>query len=179
MTMAPGLRKLTLTAHLTLSIGWLGAVVAFLALAIVGVASQEVHMMRSACLAMGLLVSYVIVPLALASLVSGLVSALGTKWGLVRHYWVILKLALTIASIVVLLVQVAPINEVAELAAALDSSVATLRGLSKRPLIHAAGGLMVLLVIQVLGVYKPHGLTGHGRRKLAAIEAGSNGQGEH
>ncbi len=36
MTMAPGVRKLALTAHVASSVGWLGAVVAFLALSIVG-----------------------------------------------------------------------------------------------------------------------------------------------
>jgi hypothetical protein len=59
---------------------------------------------------MGLLVSYVIVPLALTSLLSGLASAFGTKWGLLRHYWVLIKLLLTIFAVVVLLVQVKPIE---------------------------------------------------------------------
>jgi hypothetical protein len=46
---------------------------------------------------------YVIVPLAVAALLTGLVMALGTPWGLFRHYWVLISLVLTILATVVLL----------------------------------------------------------------------------
>jgi hypothetical protein len=36
MAMTPRLRKFALTAHVTSSVGWLGAVAAFLALAVAG-----------------------------------------------------------------------------------------------------------------------------------------------
>ena len=42
--------------------------------------------MRGAYLAMDLIGWFVIVPLSLASLLTGLVQALGTTWGLFRHY---------------------------------------------------------------------------------------------
>jgi hypothetical protein len=160
--MRPSLRRLALTAHLTFSIGWVGAVTAFLALAIAGVTSQEGQLVRAAYLAMDLLGSWVIVPLAFTSLLSGLVSALGTKWGLFRHYWVLTKLLLTILAIVILLVQLAPIMRLAEAAADPTWTLTALPEM-KRPLIHAAGGLLVLLVVQVLGVYKPWGMTRYGR----------------
>jgi hypothetical protein len=162
--MAPGLRKLALTAHVSFSVGWLGAVIAFLALAIAGVTSQHAQTVRAAYLAMALLVSYVIVPLAFTSLLSGVISALGTKWGLFRHYWVLVKLVLTVIAIAVLLVQRAPISQLAVIAADPASAVAVL-GENRRPLIHAAGGLVVLLVVQVLGVYKPRGMTRYGWRQ--------------
>lgn len=163
MPMKPGLRKLALAGHLTFSIGWLGAIAAFLALAIAGVTSRDAQMVRGAYLTMGFLVSYVIVPLALTSLLSGLLSALGTNWGLFRHYWVVVKLLLTIAAVVVLLVQVKPIKGLASVAADLTSSIGGPE--ARRPLIHAAGGLGVLLVIQILGVYKPRGMTRRGWRQ--------------
>lgn len=157
-------RKLALTAHVSVSVGWLGAVMAFLALAIAGVTSQQAQTVRAAYLAMGLLVSYVIVPLAFTALLTGLVSALGTKWGLLRHYWVLLKLLLTIVAIVVLLRQLEPIGQLAEMARDPASSTAVLRE-NRRPLFHAAGGLVVLLVVQVLGLYKPRGMTRYGWRQ--------------
>jgi hypothetical protein len=169
MIMTSRLRKLALTAHLTSSLGWLGAVIAFLALAVAGVTSQDAQMVRAACLAMGLMVSYVIVPLAFASLLTGLVSALGTKWGLFRHYWVLTKFVLIIIAIIVLLMQLEPIRHMADIATDPTSDAtsfsAVLRGESRRPLIHAAGGLVVLLVVQVLGVYKPWGRTRYGRKR--------------
>jgi ABC-type nickel/cobalt efflux system permease component RcnA len=81
------LRKLVLTAHITFSVGWLGAVAVFLALAIAGLTSRDPQMVRAAYSAMELTARFVIVPLAIASLFSGLIQSLGTPWGLFRHYW--------------------------------------------------------------------------------------------
>ena len=108
--MAPGLRKLVLTAHIVSSVGWLGAVVGFLALSVAGLTSQDPRLVRGAYLAMDLIVRQVIVPLALASLLIGIVQALGTTWGLFRHYWVLVKLLVITAAIVVLLLQLEPIT---------------------------------------------------------------------
>src|SRR5690348_12939590 len=96
MIMPPGFRKGALTAHVTASLGWFGAVAAFLALALVGLTSQDVQLVRAAYPAMELITRFVIVPLAVASLLTGVVSSLGTKWGLFRYYWVLLKLVITI-----------------------------------------------------------------------------------
>jgi hypothetical protein len=164
MRMTPRVRKIALNTHLTFSIGWLGAVAAFLALALAGLNSQNDQLVRAAYLAMALMVSYVIVPLAFGSLVTGLVSSLGTHWGLFRHYWVFFKFALTTIAIIVLLAQVEPISYFAGVAADPGSSIAILRG-TARPLIHAAAGMVVLLVVQVLGVHKPRGMTRYGWRK--------------
>ena len=66
MTMTPRLRKFGLTAHVMFSVGWLGAVAAYLALAIAGLTSQDAQMVRAAYLAMKLIGWSVIVPLSLA-----------------------------------------------------------------------------------------------------------------
>lgn len=161
--MQPGLRKVALTAHLTFSIGWLGAVAAFLAPAVAAAVSQDVQIVRAASVSMASIISYVIVPLAFGSLLTGLVSALGTPWGLFRHYWVLAKLLLTLIATIVLLVQLEPINDLARMAADPTSSVADFRE-TRRALLHAGGGVLVLLAIQVLGVYKPRGMTAYGRR---------------
>ena len=95
MTMPPGLRRFALAAHLTLSVGWIGAVAAYMALDLATATSQDAQTLRAAYLGMELIVRNVIVPLALASLLTGLVMALGTKWGLFRHYWVLISLLLT------------------------------------------------------------------------------------
>lgn len=68
MTMTLPLRKFALTAHVTSSVGWLGAVGGFLALAVAGLASPDAQVVRAACLAMELTGWFVIVPLSLASL---------------------------------------------------------------------------------------------------------------
>ena len=88
MTMTPGLRRFALTAHVTSSVGWLGAVVAYLVLVVAALTSQDAQRVGAAWIAMELTGWYAIVPLALASVFTGLVNALGTPWGLFRHYWV-------------------------------------------------------------------------------------------
>ena len=117
MTMTPGLRKFALTAHVTSSVGWIGAVVAYLALAVAALTSQDAQTVRAAWIAMELTGWFVIVPLALASLLTGLVNALGTTWGLFRHYWVLLKLLLTIFATIVLLVHMQTVSYIAGVAA--------------------------------------------------------------
>ncbi len=103
MIMTPRLRKFALTAHVISSVGWLGAGAVVLALGVVGLTSQDDQTVRAAYLATESIAWLVLVPLALASLVIGVVNALGTKWGLFRHYWVLAKLLLTIVATIILL----------------------------------------------------------------------------
>ncbi|MGH2355086.1 MAG: DUF2269 domain-containing protein [Chloroflexota bacterium] len=162
MTMPPGVRKLALIAHLTCSVGWIGAVVAYLALSVTAVTSQDAQTIRAAYLAMELIGWSAIVPLALAALLTGLVMALGTPWGLFRHYWVLLTLVLTILASVILLLHLPTVSSLADVARAADG--ADLGGLGG-DLFHPGVGLVVLLVITGLNVYKPRGLTPYGWRK--------------
>jgi hypothetical protein len=168
--MTPRLRKLALSAHLTFSVGWIGAVLAYLALGVGAVTSEDVQMVRAAWTAMDLTGWYVIVPLALASLLTGLVMALGTKWGLFRHYWVLISFVLTILATVVLLLHMPTVSLMAEVAQ--GARGATLKGLGG-DLLHPGIGLVVLLVIQVLNLYKPQGMTRYGWRKQQAQRAAS------
>lgn len=166
MTMTPRVRKFALTAHVTSSVGWLGAVAGFLALAIAGLTSRDAQIVRAAYLAMELIAWFVIVPLALASVLTGLVQSLGTTWGLFRHYWVLVKFSVTVLATVVLLLQTEAISYLGGVAAETTLSSADLRGARFSLVVHAGGGLLVLLVPMTLSVYKPRGLTRYGRRKL-------------
>ena len=103
MTMSPRIRKFALTAHITSSVGWIGAVVAYLALVVATQTSQDTHMVRAAFIAMEPIIRFALVPLAFASLLTGLIMSLGTPWGLFRHYWVLAKLLLTVLATLVLL----------------------------------------------------------------------------
>lgn len=163
MILSPPIRKFALAVHLSCSVGWLGAVVAYLALDLAVATSVDAAMVRSAWMAMGLVVSWAIVPLALASLVTGLVMALGTKWGLIRHWWVLISFVLTVLATVVLLSEAGVVTRSAATAAA-STTAAELRALPPT-LLHSVGGLGVLLVVQVLNIYKPQGLTPYGWRK--------------
>ena len=163
--MSPGLRKFALTAHVTSSVGWLGAVGGFLALAIAGLTRDDAQMVRAAYIAMDLIAWFVIVPLSFASLVTGLIQSLGTTWGLFRHYWVLIKLLMNVLASIALLLHMQPISRMAGVAAEGTLSGADLRGLRIQLVADAAAALLLLLVAVTLSVYKPRGLTRYGRRK--------------
>jgi hypothetical protein len=165
MTMTPGIRKFALTAHVSCSVGLLGSIAAFLVLAFAGLFGQESQVIRAAYVAMDLIARILIVPLAFVSLFSGIVQSLGTPWGLFRHYWILAKLLLTAFATTVLLVKLELIGRAAHLAAETILRRSDLYAIGTELAVHAAGGLVVLLVPTVLSVYKPRGLTPYGRRK--------------
>src|SRR5687768_3340719 len=165
MIMTPRLRKFALTAHVTSSVGWLGAVAGFLALAVAGLSSQDAQMMRAAYLAMELTGWFVIVPLSLASLPTGLVMSLGTEWGLFRHYWVLAKFLITILATILLLVHMQPVGHLADVVAETTLAHGALAGLRVQLVADAGAALLALLVATALSVYKPRGMTRYGRRK--------------
>ncbi len=173
MMLAPGLRRLALTAHIVASVGWLGAVAAFLVLAVVGLASPDASLARSAYAVLGALARYAILPLCLAALATGVLQSLGTVWGLVRHYWVLVKLVITLLSTLILLVHLRPINAIAAIAAA--GPIGDGEHLQLRVQLAVAAGLAVLalLLATTLSVYKPQGLTPYGWRTRHARRTGS------
>jgi hypothetical protein len=151
MAMPRGLRRLVLTAHVSTSVGWLGAVVAFLPLAVAALVSQDAVTVRAIQTGMGWIGWYALVPLSLASLLTGLVQSLGTEWGLLRHYWVLLKLVLNVFASGVLLLFMQRLG------------TAFMGG--DAPLVHGGVALPLLLVATILSIYKPRGLTPYGWRK--------------
>jgi hypothetical protein len=163
VTVPPRIRRLALTAHVTSSVGWLGAITAFLGLAIVGLTGHDAQVVRGAYLVMEPAAWFVLVPLAVASLLTGVVQALGTTWGLFRHYWVVFKLAITVVATVVLLVYMETFALMADVAADQSADLGAVRNPS--PLLHAAAAILLLLAATALAIYKPRGRTRYGRRK--------------
>lgn len=158
--MGPRLRKAMLTVHVGVSVGWLGAVAAYIALNVPALTSQDEHVVRSAYLMMEPVASYAIVPLAVASSLTGILQALGTPWGLFQHYWVLISLAMTLFATTILLLHMPTIQEMADLARSRSENIQQLSG----DLFHSIGGLVILLIPLVLNIYKPRGLTKYGWR---------------
>lgn len=163
MIMAPSLRKFALTAHVTTSVGWLGAVVGFLALAVAGLISQDAQRVRATYIAMELTGWFALVPLSVASLLTGLVQSLGTTWGLFRHYWVLAKLLINVFATMVLLMFMQTLGDLADVASSSSGDRSPLT--NPTAVIHSSGALLLLLVATVLSVYKPRGMTRYGQRQ--------------
>ena len=167
--MTPALRKLTITAHVTFSVGWLGAVAAFLVLSIAGLSSHDAEVVRGAYLSMDLISRFIVIPMCFAAVATGLLQALGTPWGLFRYYWIALKFGLAIfATLALLLHQFVAVAEAAKRVsgAAAETLFSADLGSLKTELVRAPSlAILLLLVVTTLGVYKPWGLTRYGQRK--------------
>jgi len=104
-----------------------------------------------------------------AALVTGLLQALGTPWGLFRYYWIMLKFGLAIFATFALLVhQFGAMAEAAKRVsgAAAETLFSADFGPLKTELVRAPSlAIVLLLVVTTLGVYKPWGPTRYGQRK--------------
>ena len=164
MMFAPPLRRFMLWVHVITSVDFPGAVGGFLALAIIGATTADTSVMRGVYVAMSIVTWDVIVPLAFASLILGIVQSLGTPWGLFRFYWIIVKLVLTLIATLVLMLQTGTVSALA--VAALTGDVSNLGQARLTMVVHGAGGLLILIVIIALSIYKPRGMTRYGSGKL-------------
>jgi hypothetical protein len=171
MTFPPPVRKFLLTVHVTFAVGWLGAIAAYVALNVPAVASTDPQTVRAAYLMMEPVTVYAIVPLAVATLLTGVIQSLGTPWGLFRHYWVVVSLVLTVVATAILIEHTNTIRALADMARDPNADMRAIGG----DLFHSVGGLIVLLIPLWLNMYKPRGLTRYGwrrqqRRKSAPTE---------
>jgi hypothetical protein len=166
LTLAPDLRKFALTAHVVTSVAWVGVVASFLALAIAGLVSAEVQFARASSVAMDFTYRSAVIPLGLVSLATGIISSLGTDWVLFRHCWVLVKLLLTVAAVLLMLVHMQPVGHMAAVAAENTPSDADLARLRIQLVAYAGAALAALVFATALSTYKPRGRTGYGVRKL-------------
>ncbi len=164
--MTPVLRKSALTAHVISSVGWLGAVSAFMVLSIAGLRSPDMAVARSAYVSMNLIGLYAIVPMSLASVATGIWIGLGTEWGLRRYYWVIVKLLASLFSTVLLLLhQFTAVAAAAKTAS--ETALSEVPGIGQTAIqlvVDASLGLALLVGITLLSVFKPWGRTRFGQR---------------
>lgn len=164
VNMRPRLRKLALTGHVVFSVGWLGSVSAFFALAVAGLILHDSQMVRATYLSMELITRFVIVPFCFASFITGLVSSLGTDWGVFRHYWVVVKFAITVVSTFGLLMHARPISYLADVV--MTEPLSSSQYPIQIELVIVSGAAILALLVAIgLSVYKPKGVTRYGWRK--------------
>jgi hypothetical protein len=173
MIMPPPARKLGLLAHVVCSVGWLGAVAVSLVLGVIGLTASDGRLVQAAYLTMEVVGWAILVPFSVLSLLTGLIQALGTRWGLLRHYWVIIKLVMNLLATGVLLLYTQTLALLADTARSwTGGDPGAMRDPS--PVLHGAAALVLLLVAAVLSVYKPAGQTAYGQRRAAARRSGQH-----
>jgi ribose/xylose/arabinose/galactoside ABC-type transport system permease subunit len=157
--LSPVARKTLLAMHIAVSVGWMGAAAAYVALNVPALTADEQEA-RAAYLMMPIVADYALVPLAIAAVVTGIALALGTRWGLLQHYWVTVSLVVTLFAATILVLHLPAIDGLAVVAADPEADVSALGG----DLLHSVGGLVVLSLPLALNVVKPRGLTRRGWR---------------
>lgn len=144
-------RSALLTVHVILSVGWLGLEASLLVLAAAVLRTGD----PGAAAALDLLGGTLLAPFAFGALVTGLVLSLTTRWGLVRHWWVLAKFVITVVLVA---------GSQALLLGRLDRIAGGAIGeLPEQVLAMTSVGLALLVVATVLSVVKPWGRTARGR----------------
>ncbi|MET7368291.1 DUF2269 domain-containing protein [Streptomyces sp. NPDC005566] len=151
-------RRSLLVAHVAVSVSWLGLTVGLLALGLAAFLTGDSSMTEAATRSMKVFGDWLVVPVALLSLLSGLVLSLGTPWGLARHRWVWTKFWLTLVTAGLSIFSLRPgIDE----AAAQGSADINL-------VIAPSVATATYLFITAISVLKPWGPTRRGRRLRAS-----------
>ncbi|MFE6649761.1 DUF2269 domain-containing protein [Nocardioides sp. NPDC057772] len=170
MIVGPRPRRLLLALHLSCSVGWIGVVCAYLVLAFAVPATDDPEVVRAAWIGMELIGWYATVPLALGSLATGLLMGAVTKWGLLRHYWVLISLVGTVVLTAVLIMHMPSVTAQADRARTLGEEDLLAMGSDTT---HAVIGLVLLIGIMMLNIFKPRGVTRYGWSKDRAARAAS------
>lgn len=149
------MRRVILAAHVALSVGWMGAVAAFAVIAGYGAAlTPSDRAVPGIYAALWVVMWAIIVPLAVLSLLTGVLQSVGTTWGLFRHYWVAMKLVLTIGATGLLLLHTRVAGTAVTLSATGDPHLVPLQ---QQLLLDSVAGLVALVLIALLGWLKPKG----------------------
>ena len=161
-------RRGLLVVHVLASAGWLGLTLGLLALGTTAATTGSPAAVEASVRGMKLFADWLLLPLALLTLVSGLVLALGTHWGLARHRWVFTKFWLTLATTTATVLALRPGVNAAVTAVAAGETLPDAGDVLFGPVV----SLSAYLFMTVVSVLKPWGLTRRGRRLREAEARG-------
>lgn len=165
-------RKALVAAHVISSASWVGIAVVILALSVIAMTSSDI---RTSQVVYELMAAFDVTLLPWANFaahLTGIALGITTKWGLIRYYWVAIKLAIVVGVIVLAFgflhgALVSAAEQAAQLAAA-GGTTADLTGVSDVVFWGFATSLLSLVGAMLLSLYKPGGKTKRGRRLVPA-----------
>lgn len=163
-------RKIMLVLHVATSVSWLGLTIGDIALGLTAITTDDPETQHAMFMALGVIGGVLLLPIAWLAYLTGLLGAVGTQWGLVRHKWVLTKFVLTTVTVLLTTFSFVPgVLAAADTArAAAPGELVSLDG-GTSGLISAgivSGSIYTLCVI--LSVIKPWGRTRWGRGKPEA-----------
>ncbi len=162
-------RRATVFVHVLVAIAWVGVDLVVGALSLTGLRTEDPRTMATAYTAIGMFAVPLMLALGLLTLATGVTLSLGTRYGLLRHWWVVVKLVANLVLTVLVVVALRPVlAEATAQAATVDPSLpgrlARVRvDLVFPPLVSTT----TLLAAAWLGWYKPWGTTRPAPRRRA------------
>lgn len=157
-------RRVLFSLHVALSVGWLGASMVMLTLAIAARVGQPGESARSGYWAMHLLAEALLIPLSLTVLTVGVLLAAITPWGLLRHRWVLVKLVGTSLAVVLSLFALPAMTGIAY-RDSIHGNLAAMASAGTRLIIAGSVSVALFLSLTAISVFKPWGRTSRGRRR--------------
>ena len=167
--LSPRTRKVVLVLHIVSAVGWLGMHLGNVALALTGLTTDDPGTQQTAFRAVNLLGGMLLIPISLTAFTTGVILALGTRWGLVRHWWVLTKFVLTLIPVILIPLSLLPgYRSLAALVDAAPPDQLVEVGTSGPSLVVAAiVSTTMYLTSATLSVFKPWGRTKWGKRRTS------------
>jgi hypothetical protein len=150
-------RKATLVLHIASAGVWLGLDAVMAVLVVTSIVTDDVTTRAVCYQALELVTVWPMTVAGVTCLVTGVVLGLGTVYGLVRYWWVAVKLVLNVVLTVLVLVSLRPgIEEIADRGERLldgEAVVTAIGDLAFPPIVSPTA----LMIAVVLSVFKPWG----------------------
>jgi hypothetical protein len=155
----PVARKAVMVLHAICGIGWMGVDIAVFVLLMTARTTNDPALAISGFNAIRMIVPIAVPPLSLGILVTGLMLGLGTRWGLLRYWWVLIKLILSLIMTVLVFVSLVPgVTSIAVLSATNLSANAVRASLGSLPnqlMFPPIVSFLMLGVAAVLSIFRP------------------------
>jgi hypothetical protein len=157
-------RKRYLVAHIVAGGAWIGIDVVLGILVATALISDDAAVVSTSLQALELFAVWPMLIAAVLTLATGVVLGLGTKYGLIRYWWVAVKLAVNVLMVLLILFALRPgLYDAAEYGRQLAAGV-TPEGDPAGLLYPVIVAPSLLLFASVLSVFKPWGLTRKGKK---------------
>lgn len=153
-------RKAVLVLHIIAGVGWIGVDLALLPLVLTGMTTDDGASAAASYRAIATLVPWTVPALSLLIVTTGVILGLGTKWGLLRYWWVTTKFGISLLLTVLVFVLLLPAVNALEVRPATTGD--DVRAALEDPMVFLFPPVVsgtLLSVAAILSVTKPWGRT--------------------
>ena len=158
--LSPRMRKVVLVVHLAAAGAWLGLDLALGSLVLSALLSADDIGAGAAAASLAAIATWPLVVVGVVTLASGVVLGLGTRFGLVRYWWVLAKLAINVVLVTLVVVVLSPgvsrLGSTAREALASGAPTEVTAGLLFPPIVSSTAVIVAITV----AVFKPWGRVG-------------------